>query len=362
MFLILLWSKLWQHPILPVRFIIFVIIALFPRLLNKRVIMDIRNGLIFFIVLSLMSCSDDGHKYNDVAFRDEMRSFVTGISDYAKVLKPGFAVIPQNGIKLIASNGEPDGELIAEYLNAIDGLGQEDLFYGYENDDKPTPHEETAYLMSFLDRSKETGNVIFVTDYCSTHTNMEDSYLKNENSGYVSFAADHRELDNIPSYPVPIYNENDRKIFALNEVSNFLYLINPSAFQTKEEFIANVVATNFDLLIMDLFFNEGTEFTAGEIERLKQKANGGRRLVISYMSIGEAEDYRYYWNDEWVKNPPSWLKKENPEWEGNYKVEYWNKEWQSIIYGNDSSYLKKIIDAGFDGVYLDIIDAYEYFE
>jgi len=33
-----------------------------------------------------------------------------------------------------------------------------------------------------------------------------------------------------------------------------------------------------------------------------------------------------------------------------------------IIYGNNNSYLKKILDAGFDGVYLDIIDAFEYFE
>ena len=33
-----------------------------------------------------------------------------------------------------------------------------------------------------------------------------------------------------------------------------------------------------------------------------------------------------------------------------------------IIYGNNNSYLEKILDAGFDGVYLDIIDAFEYFE
>jgi len=43
-------------------------------------------------------------------------------------------------------------------------------------------------------------------------------------------------------------------------------------------------------------------------------------------------------------------------------VQYWDTEWQEIIYGNSESYLKKIIDAGFDGVYLDIIDAFEYFE
>ena len=80
------------------------------------------------------------------------------------------------------------------------------------------------------------------------------------------------------------------------------------------------------------------------------------------MSIGEAEDYRYYWQADWSTNPPSWIEEENPDWEGNYIVKYWEQEWQDIIYGNDNSYLKKIVDAGFDGVYLDIIDAFEYFE
>lgn len=80
------------------------------------------------------------------------------------------------------------------------------------------------------------------------------------------------------------------------------------------------------------------------------------------MSIGEAEDYRYYWQLEWDINPPSWIDKENPDWQGNYKVQYWNESWQNIIFGSDKSYLDKIIETGFDGVYLDIIDAFEYFE
>jgi len=59
---------------------------------------------------------------------------------------------------------------------------------------------------------------------------------------------------------------------------------------------------------------------------------------------------------------PSFLHSENPNWEGNFYVHYWDEEWQKIICGNDDSYLKKILDAGFDGVYLDLIDAFEYFE
>jgi cysteinyl-tRNA synthetase len=191
---------------------------------------------------------------------------------------------------------------------------------------------------------------------------MADSYTQNHNAGYVSFAADHRELDNIPGYPAPIYGENSNIITSLSQVKNFLYLINPVNFASKTDFINAVTSTNYDLLIMDLFFNETTEFTAGEITQLKNKANGGKRLVISYMSIGEAEDYRYYWQSGWNTGNPAWLDGENPDWEGNYKVRYWEPEWQEIIFGNDESYTKKILNAGFDGVYLDIIEAYEYFE
>ena len=85
-------------------------------------------------------------------------------------------------------------------------------------------------------------------------------------------------------------------------------------------------------------------------------------MVVCYMSIGEAEDYRYYWQNSWQTDRPEWLDRENPDWEGNYKVKYWYPAWQNIIFGNDESYTKRILDAGFDGAYLDLIDAFEYYE
>lgn len=82
--------------------------------------------------------------------------------------------------------------------------------------------------------------------------------------------------------------------------------------------------------------------------------------LLAYLSIGEAETYRPYWDDKWhdADTKPIWLDEENPDWTGNFKVEFWNGEWKSIIYKE----IDRIIDAGFDGLYLDIIDAYEYFE
>ena len=37
-------------------------------------------------------------------------------------------------------------------------------------------------------------------------------------------------------------------------------------------------------------------------------------------------------------------------------------EWKKIIYRGESSYLQSILDLGFDGAFLDVIDAYEYYE
>jgi cysteinyl-tRNA synthetase len=216
-------------------------------------------------------------------------------------------------------------------------------------------------MVDFLDLAKEYGVTIFVTDYCSSTAKIDDSYSRNNLKGYISFAAAHRELDNIPSYPAKLSGENNNTVVSLNEAKNFLYLINPDQYPGKQDFINSVTSTNYDLLIMDLFFDE-EPFTSAEVESLKNKANGGKRLVICYLSIGEAEDYRYYWKSSWKKGDPEWLYRENPDWEGNYKVKYWMDEWKGIIYGHDNSYLNKVLDAGFDGVYLDIIDAFEYFE
>ncbi|MBN2521109.1 MAG: endo alpha-1,4 polygalactosaminidase [Bacteroidales bacterium] len=318
-----------------------------------------------FIVISgisIITCNKDDPSLEGIDFKQEMKDFVQAISEYSRQQNPDFIIIPQNGQELITINGEENGNPDLTYLNAIDGQGREDLYYGYNRDNRTTPDDETDYMENFLDIAKDEGVEILVTDYCSDHDKMDDSYSKSNQKAYISFAANHRELDNIPDYPSKPYGENDNEISSLSEISNFLYLINPEDYSSKSDFINAVTSTNYDLIIMDYFFNENEEFTNTEIEQLKNKANGGKRLVISYMSIGEAEDYRYYWNNDWEKGDPEWLYDENPDWEGNFKVRYWDKEWQSIIFGNGSAYLDKIIGKGFNGVYLDIIDGFEYFE
>lgn len=127
------------------------------------------------------------------------------------------------------------------------------------------------------------------------------------------------------------------------------------AYQLQGIDIPTIASDNsFELIVMD-YSADGTDefkFTPAEISQVK--ASGKKAIV--YISIGEAEDYRYYWQPSWNTTPPSWLGPENPDWAGNYKVRFWDPGWQSIV----NAYVDTIIQQGFDGIYMDIVDAYYY--
>ena len=132
-------------------------------------------------------------------------------------------------------------------------------------------------------------------------------------------------------------------------------------YQLQNVSMKAVAASPFDLMVID-YSKDGSDaqaFTPGDIARMKVKPDGSRRQIIAYMSIGEAESYRYYWNPAWSADKPSWLLDENPDWKENFAVCYWDPAWQATICGNPGAYLDKIIAAGFDGVYLDKCDVFE---
>ncbi len=129
-------------------------------------------------------------------------------------------------------------------------------------------------------------------------------------------------------------------------------------YQLQKLNLKRAEASPFDLIVID-YAKDGTDDSAlkpAEIERLKRKTDGSRRLVIAYLSIGEAESYRFYWQKNWKREKPAWLLRENPEWDENYAVCFWDQGWQDLFCGNASAYLDRIIAQGFDGIYLDKCD------
>ena len=121
--------------------------------------------------------------------------------------------------------------------------------------------------------------------------------------------------------------------------------------------------------------------TNGMVVRLKSKVNealGHPPVVIAYIDIGEVEDWRWYWS--WSKGwdclsprPADWpvyiITCDPDGWTGNYSVAHWDPAWKDIIiYGKHTgdsaerdyrSVIGEVIKDGFDGVYLDWVEAFE---
>jgi cysteinyl-tRNA synthetase len=116
--------------------------------------------------------------------------------------------------------------------------------------------------------------------------------------------------------------------------------------------------TAFDLVVVPI---SAAGSSPKVIPALKNSL-GGPKLILCYMSIGQAETYRWYWDQDWVKNPPTWLDVPDEVWAGDRWVHYWDPAWQRIIYQTPDSYLDQILAFGFDGVYLDRVDAYWYYQ
>jgi cysteinyl-tRNA synthetase, unknown class len=145
--------------------------------------------------------------------------------------------------------------------------------------------------------------------------------------------------------------------------ASFAYVLQADAFaKTKAAAVAQLAACGRDWAVLDAAFGGDTPWERADLDGIRRGRAG--RQVIAYLSIGEAEDYRPYWRKEWTHRgkltaaAPAWLLPENPEWKGNYRVKYWNADWQKLMLAAVDDALAR----GFDGVYLDIVDGFETFE
>ena len=153
--------------------------------------------------------------------------------------------------------------------------------------------------------------------------------------------------------------ERRRRIGA---VRNWGYLLNSID-------AAIVASAPHQLLVIDNGISANRRFVRelareGEVARMKQHPDGSPRILLAYLSIGEAERYRSYWRPEWYDTAkrPVWLGDVNPIWDGNYDVQFWHPDWQRLMFGAPEAYLDRILAQGFDGAFLDRADVWAKWE
>ncbi|SDE17225.1 endo alpha-1,4 polygalactosaminidase [Rhodospira trueperi] len=141
----------------------------------------------------------------------------------------------------------------------------------------------------------------------------------------------------------------------LRAVEHWLYLIDVDL---EDDVIDRIGASGHDTVVIDYIASEAWNADhpmAETMDRLSGPA--GNRLVLAYIDIGQTEDYRTYWRDGWGIGNPWWITALDPDgWEGNYPVAFWAEPYQDIWLA-DGGLLDGIVEAGFDGVYLDWVEA-----
>lgn len=152
-------------------------------------------------------------------------------------------------------------------------------------------------------------------------------------------------------------------VLSAENPASFAYVLQADSLaNTKAAAVEKLAASGRDWLVLDADYDNETQWQRKDLDAIRK--GKPRRKILAYISIGEAEDYRTYWNKAWLQNgkptaqTPSWLGKENPDWKGNFRVKYWQVDWQKLML----AVITNAMERGFDGVYLDIVDAFETWE
>jgi len=144
---------------------------------------------------------------------------------------------------------------------------------------------------------------------------------------------------------------------ALEDVEHWFYYL---GFEPDDEVLQQTAVSDYDLIVMEPIVTdqENTDFPITQVVADFHNA-AHPKVVIAYIDIGQAEDWRTYWQPDWGIGNPEWIVANDPDgWEGNYPVAFWDEEWQDIWLDPQDGYIQLLLDAGFDGIYLDWVEAY----
>lgn len=154
-----------------------------------------------------------------------------------------------------------------------------------------------------------------------------------------------------PARPLPPARR--QSLYALMKVNHW-------GCQYQNVNLDSIARSDLELIVLDPSLDDarGRFLTSAECRALQKRSDSSRRIVLGYLSVGEVDTKRWYWPAAWRKDAPAWVGAENPQWPGSRSVQYWNSSWQALLFAGDDSMLDRIIDAGFDGVFLDRVDGY----
>ena len=307
--------------------------------------------------------------------RQMMRDIVIALSDYAKKRNPRFLILARNAPELLVKESrewkwetlrDPDGidkytkvgSINRPYLKAIDGMLIDGTWYGAADYGKPTATAKSKYLQSIAEVVRREGRRLLTLDYCADKLvgrTIEAVATRAGALAYIDRDGD-KLLGQIPADRPQ--HENPAAVSNMAHAKNFLPLLRSDGFGTRTDWVNALAATNYDMLMIDTFWRETESISFEQVRQLHYKRLGSDRLVFGVLPLGLARDTRFYWKSDWKLGEPPFLVAPDPGDPAQTVVNYWDEKWKEIV----GKYMQGIVDLGVDGVLLDQVDSYLYFE
>jgi cysteinyl-tRNA synthetase len=305
-----------------------------------------------------------------IDYREEMRKFVQLISEYGRLTKPNFAIVTKNGLDLLIKRNIYNDKITPKarsYMRSIDGVMQEGMFFSQAHNGQPFGSPQVRHIQTKMlrlaDYAKKSGLKVLTHDFGNGNKAIDDVRKLANARGFLSLMSDvpSHSIRKLTSHPSRPPQENSNNIISFGMIKNYAVIRNSVSFGLQSEFALKMHDTNYDALFVEVLHGS-TPLSRQAVETLKYKKIGSRRMVLAYMNVGRAANYQYYWGNNWTTGYPSWVDEPLNSEPDHYRVKFWDKDWQNIITGNQNSYLYGIIAQGFDGVVIDGIDSYKFYE
>lgn len=107
--------------------------------------------------------------------------------------------------------------------------------------------------------------------------------------------------------------------------------------------------------------NECRDVSALQMERFRAREDKSKpaRIVLAWLNIGRAENLRINWFPDTAegKCTPSVMSKIDLELADDSSIDFTHPGWRVALAEGDTSYIRRIVDLGFDGVVLGGIEA-----
>ncbi len=321
-------------------------------------------------ILNLQEVPDDIQNY-----RANMRENLLMLIKYAKQQNPDFKIIAHEGQDLLTKSlWEYDREGYNRARHHENAQDDSFLFHNDYREQEPERYTSAYEYLNLIDavainnkycgkgyESKVTKahNLGLVTiEQCASQDELASAQINSFIDKKISygFTDINQAFNNINDHNN--INDSAKNVYQITDAQNILILTDDSLYKNKEQLIADLLSTNYDIIVMKPLFADRERFSAEDLQKLHFKKNGSKRLLIAELNVAEASPHDYFWNIDWKIGNPKWLARQSFVYKDAFITRFWHPTWKKII----SNYFKDILNEGFDGIFFTGIENYRYFE